>query len=269
MRIVISQVAQEKPSCIAYFPITLSKLSQNRLGYPDIFLIVLTGHPEAQDLRAILLDDFLWRHDVAGRFRHLVAFAVEHEAVREHGLVRRAPVGGDAGQQGAVEPAAVLVGAFQVEIRRPPFLPGRLAPRLEDRRVAHAGLEPDVQDVALFVEVAPAALRAGRASRQEISGLPFEPDVRAVLLDQLGDMLDDRRRDQDLAASRAHESRNRHAPYTLAGEAPVRPVLDHAVDAIAAARRGPSYYVGLLQCFFSGILFFHRDEPRVGGAGDH
>src|SRR3989475_4369148 len=241
MRIVISQVAQEKPSCIAYFPINLSKLSQNRLGYPHIFLIVLTGHPEAQDLRAILLDDFLWRHDVAGRLRHLVAFAIEYEAVREHGLVRRAPVGGDAGQQRAMEPAAVLVGAFQVEIGRPPFLSGRLAQRLEDRRVAHPGLEPHVQDVPLLVEVPAAALRAGCAWRQQFSGLPFEPDVRAVLLDQLGDMLDDRRRDQDLAASLAHESRNRHAPYTLAGEAPVRAVEDHAVDAVAASRRDPSY----------------------------
>src|SRR5881628_1143879 len=91
MRIVISQVAQEKPSCIAYFPINLSKLSQNRLGYPDIFLIVLTGHPEAQDLRAVLLDDLLWRHDVAGRFGHLVAFAIEHEAVCEHRLVGARP----------------------------------------------------------------------------------------------------------------------------------------------------------------------------------
>src|SRR5437899_5307574 len=108
MRIVISQVAQEKPSCIAYFPINLSKLSQNRLGYTDIFLIILTGHPEAQDLRAVLLDDLLWRHDVAGRLRHLIAFAIEYEAVREHGLVRRAPISGDAGQQRAVEPAAEI-----------------------------------------------------------------------------------------------------------------------------------------------------------------
>src|SRR5881628_1408725 len=126
MRIVISQVAEKKARCIAYFPINLTKLSQNRLGYTDIFLIILTGHPQAQDLRAVLLDDFLWRHDVAGRLRHLIAFAIEHEAVREHGLVRRAPVSGDAGQQRAVEPAAVLVGAFQVEIGRPPVLPAAL-----------------------------------------------------------------------------------------------------------------------------------------------
>src|SRR5437870_11926918 len=105
IRIVISQVAEKKSSCIAYFPINLTKLSQNRLGYPDIFLIILTGHPEAQDLRAVLLDDLLWRHDVTGRFRHLVAFAIEHEAVREHGLVRRAPASGDAGAQRAAEAA--------------------------------------------------------------------------------------------------------------------------------------------------------------------
>src|SRR5438128_5951964 len=269
MRIVISQVAEKKARCIAYFPINLTKLSQNRLGYTDIFLIILTGHPQAQDLRAVLLDDFLWRHDVAGRLRHLIAFAIEHEAVREHGLVRRAPVSGDAGQQRAVEPAAVLVGAFQVEIGRPPALPRRLAPRLEDRRVAHPGLEPHVQDVPLLVEVPAAALRAGCAWRQQFSSLPFEPDVGTVLLDQLGDMLDDRRRDEDLAASLARESRDRHAPHALAGEAPVRPFLDHAVDAIAAARREPSYYVDLLKCFLSEVILYHRDEPLIGGAEDH
>src|SRR5437016_1489406 len=82
-------------------------------------------------------------------------------------------------------------------------------------------------------------------------------------------MLDDCRRDENLAASLARESRDRHAPHTLAGEAPVRPVLDHAVDAVAAARREPSYYVDLLKCFRSEIVLFHRDEPLIGGAEDH
>src|SRR5712692_10620573 len=82
-------------------------------------------------------------------------------------------------------------------------------------------------------------------------------------------MLDDLRRDQDLAASLARESRNRHAPHTLAGEAPFRPALDHAVDAVAASRREPSYYVDLLKCFLSEVVLFHRDEPLIGGAEDH
>src|SRR2546428_8124262 len=90
-----------------------------------------------------------------------------------------------------------------------------------------------------------------------------------MLLDQLGDMLDDLRRDQDLAASLACESRNRHAPHTLAGEAPVRPALDHAVDAVAASRREAAYYVDVLQWPLSGGGFFHPDETLVRGAGDH
>ena len=82
----------------------------------------------------------------------------------QYSLVWRTIIGCDTCQQGAVKPAAMLVGAFQVEIGRPPYLPGRLASRLEDRCVAYAGFEPHVQNVPLLVEgrAAAVALRASR-----------------------------------------------------------------------------------------------------------
>jgi hypothetical protein len=48
-----------------------------------------------------------------------VALAVDDEAVRQQRLVRRAAVDGAAGQSSeTLEPAAVLVGAFEVEVGR-------------------------------------------------------------------------------------------------------------------------------------------------------
>ena len=43
-----------------------------------------------------------------------LTLVVQHKAVCEHALVGRVAVGGDAGQQGALEPAAVLVRALQL-----------------------------------------------------------------------------------------------------------------------------------------------------------
>src|SRR5207245_10537923 len=104
---------------------------------------------------------------------------------------------------------------------------------------------------------------------KKIGRLRYKTAVVSVLTDQFDAMRNVGRRHEDLAASLARESRDRNAPHALAGEARVRPVLDHAVDAIAAARREPSYYVDLLKCFLSEVILFHRDEPLIGGAEDH
>ena len=75
--------------------------------------------PQPQDLGAALLDDVLRRDDVAERLRHLAAFAVDDEPVREHLVERRAPARANADQERAVEPAAMLVAAFEVDVGRP------------------------------------------------------------------------------------------------------------------------------------------------------
>src|SRR5262249_36587275 len=83
--------------------------------------IILRRDPEAKNFCAGLLDDILWRHDVAGRFRHLFALPVQHEPVGQYSLVGSTPIGDDARQQGAVEPSPMLIGAFEEEIGRPPL----------------------------------------------------------------------------------------------------------------------------------------------------
>ena len=77
------------------------------------------ARPEPDDFRAELLDDFLGLDGVAERLVHGPALAIERPAVERAGSVRRAALEPDADQQRAVEPAAILVAAFQVHVGGP------------------------------------------------------------------------------------------------------------------------------------------------------
>ena len=82
----------------------------------QVFGEIRARDPEAQDLRAVLLRDLLGRDDVAERFRHLAALLVEHEAVGQDRAIGRAAARAAGFQQRGLEPAAVLIGAFEIEI---------------------------------------------------------------------------------------------------------------------------------------------------------
>ena len=89
------------------------------LADAHVFAVVDHRHPQAQDLGAALLDDVLRRDGVAERLRHLAARSSIDEAVREHLVERRAAARADADEQRAVEPAAMLVAALEVDVGRP------------------------------------------------------------------------------------------------------------------------------------------------------
>ena len=135
-------------------PLALHHALEDLVRDGEFARVVGRGHPQADDLGAHFAAHVLRRHGVAQRLGHLLALAIDHKSVRQHGFIGRAPVRRDPGQQRAVEPAAVLVGPFEIEIRRPP-LSG-----LEHRGKAHAGLEPDVQNIPLFFKYRPSAFRA-------------------------------------------------------------------------------------------------------------
>jgi hypothetical protein len=85
----------------------------------------------------------------------------------------------DRGQQRGLEPAAVLVGAFEVQVDRR---------RLRDARAEHAGMgdagvEPDIQDVGDLLVVA-------RLGAEQLAASSVEPGIDAALLDAIGHLLD-------------------------------------------------------------------------------
>ena len=108
-----------------------------------------------------LFGDFLGRDDVAERLRHLAPVLVHHEAMRQHRLERRHAARADRFQQRGLEPAAMLVGAFQIEVGRP----GQAA-RLQHEGVGRAGLEPDIDDVHHLLVVVRVAIGAEEARRR-------------------------------------------------------------------------------------------------------
>ena len=118
----------------------------------------------------------LRRHDVAERFRHFAALLVEHETVGQHRVVGRAAARAAAFQQRGMEPAAMLVRAFEIHhlvgaavmLRRMPQ--GREMLRVFQREgVGRAGIEPDVEDVVdLFVIGGVVVGRRGSARRRRL-----------------------------------------------------------------------------------------------------
>src|SRR4051812_8330182 len=128
----------------------------------------------------------------------------------------------------------MLIRPFQIKVCRPP-LPG-----LEHRSVAHAGLEPDIEDVPLFLECRSATCRTGGCGRKQVGCRSLEPDIRPLGLHEIRDMINHLWISKHRATPRACKSGNRDSPHTLTRQTPIGAVLDHPVDPIAAKCWNPA-----------------------------
>ncbi len=169
------------------------------------------------------------------------------------------------GEQGAVEPPPVLITALQIKVGRP----AELLTGFENRRVAHPGVEPDIEDVGLLSEVSASAGRAGSPRREEVGGRLFQPDVGAVFGEEVVDVLHNGFIDQQLAAALAIEDGDGHPPGPLPGDAPVRPVFDHPVNPVPSPARNPFDPVDFGQRLPAESGGVHRDKPLGRGPEDH
>ena len=141
--------------------------------------------------------------------------------MRDHRLVGRAPPRPAALQQRGVEPAAVLVGALEIDIRRPHPV-GAVA---QNEGMGRAGIEPDIEDVG---DLRP-ALRLGTPSRKRAlapsANQASAPSARKAAT--MRAFTASSRRISTSPSPLAHEAGERHAPGPLAREHPVRAVRDH------------------------------------------
>ena len=150
---------------------------------------------------------------------------------------------GDGGEQRGVEPAAVLVAAFEVEVGGPV----QVGVDVEDGEPACAGVEPDVEDVRLFAERGAAAVSAGRSGGKQSrrrrvvcqASAPSWSKRSTMLL--LSAVIDER-----LVALLAEEDGDGHAPDALAADAPVGAGGDHVGDALFAPGGIPDDLVDLV-----------------------
>ena len=106
---------------------------------------------------------------------------------------------------------------------------------LEREGMGRAGIEPDVEHVVDLVEIV--RIVVGREKAR--GGIRREPGVGALCLEGVGDPLVDPSSIRMSLRLLVHENRDRHAPGALARDHPVRPVGDHAGDAVLALRRKP------------------------------
>ena len=173
-----------------------------------------------------------------------------------HGLVRGLAAPGDGKHQGTLEPAAVLVRGFQVQVRRG-VQPGA---GVHDGHVGTAGIDPDVQRILALLP----GLRQAEAFAQVFIG-KLKPDVGAVGLHHIRDFADQGGVQNGLSVF-VKEDGQGHAPGALAGDAPVRARLHGAVNAVAAPGGQPLHLV----YFFQGLRSqpVHGDEELLHGAED-
>ena len=207
----------------------------------DVARIVACSHPQADDLGAQLFRGFLRVHAIAQRLAHLVTLRVHGEAVRQQAAVGCTAIHRTRRQQRGVEPAAVLVMAFQVQVGFRARGAGtavdllvaaaRVRP-LEHRRVGGPRVEPDLQDVVAF-GVLQRIVRA-----DDGFGRGLAPGLDAALLDHGGGLV------QDFHGARMQftritvdEKRYRHAPAALAADTPVGPARDHVAQPCLAVLR--------------------------------
>ena len=118
--------------------------------------------------------------DIALRLAHLVPGAIDKEAVREQRAIRREAVHHAGDEKRRVKPAAMLVGAFEIQVRRErAFVLVRSAQHGEMRRT---GVEPHVERVFHLLvvrRVVPEQLAAGRASAT-LRARPAPPAARLL-----------------------------------------------------------------------------------------
>ena len=194
-----------------------------------------------------LFDHVLRRGDVAERLRHFAPVLVEHEAVGEHDVERRAAARAAAFQQRGLKPAAMLVGAFEIHHR----LVAAVGLALECRRGRESARGSSSTKACVEPESNQTSRMSSTFCQPSLASLPRKrsrapgcvPGVGALLLEGLDDA------DIDLGivedVDRAvrlllDEHRDRHAPGALARDHPVGPALDHAVDAVLALPPAPS-----------------------------
>ena len=221
--IEIRGIGKQEAQRVAHAAVAFHHALQDLTGDRQLCREIAARHPQPQDLCAERARDLLRRHRVALRLRHLAAFEVDDEAVRKQSLVGRDAVQHARHQQRRVEPAAVLVRAFEVEVSRKSGL--LLVRAAQHGEMRGPRVEPHVERVAAFL----VAFGLGTQQRFLLCGLPgFDAaflHLRRHRLQQLG------RARVQLAGLAVQEERHRHAPLPLARQRPVRPVRDHAVQA--------------------------------------
>ena len=184
-RIKVADIAQHEAGRVAHLAVRLGQLAENFLTGADVDGVIAGSDPQTDDVSTVVADDLTGLHAVAGGLVHLLALGIDDPAVAQDFAVRGHTLGGDAGQQTGLEPAAELVGTLHIHINGPAQLRALTA----DSAPGGAGVEPDVHDVGVLLPVGGTAL-ADLGLGQDVVGIVLVPGIAALLAEQVGHSLD-------------------------------------------------------------------------------
>ena len=222
--------AEQIAEGVAELAILVGDAAQDLLADAVVLGEVDRQRPQPQDVGAMLLHQVERVDRVAEALGHFHALGIHREAVGQHRVIGRPAAGAAGFEQRRLEPAAVLVRAFEIEVGGPALLGPFAAFERED--MGAAAVEPDVEDVADALIIGGVAVGA-----EQGCGIVVAPGVDPAGADRLDDALVDQGIDQQLAGLAVDEQSNRNAPGALAADHPVGAALDHRSDAVLALGR--------------------------------
>lgn len=117
-RRVVVQIAQQIANGISDLAVTLaSGREEGHINF-DIAFVWNAKDPPSAHLSADLLQEIFHLNGVADRLGHLLAIFVHDESVSDQRLERRLARGTKSRKKTQLEPTTMLIGTFQVQIRR-------------------------------------------------------------------------------------------------------------------------------------------------------
>ena len=122
-----AEVREEEARRVAQLAHLVARVLHDQWADRNVARVVRLGGPPAQDVGAerrdalfrVAIQEGVGGDDVAERLGHLAAVLIHGEAMGEQAAVRRVAIDGGAGQQRGMEPAAMLVRAFQIDVGWP------------------------------------------------------------------------------------------------------------------------------------------------------
>lgn len=260
LNVKIADVAEHEAEGVADLAIGIRHLLDDAIADGNVAAIVGRRYPQTQDVGTVLTDDVLWIDAIAFGLAHLVALFVNEEAVGQEALVWCLAVDSHRRAEGRVEPASMLVAAFEVEVCWPEVLRGGA----EHAFVARARVKPHVHDVGFLAEMMAATFWALVAFRHEFFGALGKPAVGAVFAHVLLNAGDGGVIEDGFAAILAVENWDWHTPDALTRNAPVATVADHVIEAILAPFwRELDVVFDLVEGFFAEAV--DGGKPLVSG----
>ena len=234
----IGKAPQHIAHGVAQAAIAVGHALEDFVADPLVDRIVGLGHPKAQDVGAVLFDDLVGRNDIAERLGHLHALLVEREAAGHNPAIGRTADGAAALKHRGMEPAAVLVGAFEVDIGEAIFR--AILAVAQNESVGRAGIEPNIQNIKDLI----VAFRINDAAEEPLFRALDIPAIGALCLEGRGDAgihigVPQKEIGVGRQGALLGETGQRHTPCALAREDPIGPRFDHVVETVAARHGRP------------------------------